>query len=302
MKTTQPGENLLHKLINNKMSMVHNFSDWLLIKENALSDIVDDINLVRAGRLLKPGRSGKAIQQIQRWLSVPESGEYDTITQNAVKKFQSQTPPLEVDGIVGKLTIAQLLAKFDPDRFEDVESVENIQDSPEFEPDPVTNELDLKLPMTISGSFIVDDSVPHHGDAMHSFDRRKSDKFGGRMLNGWESEEAKRKWGRYVKLDQGVGINQAMQQLVSLGYKPDVKDIKIQMDKNRVKWSAQIVKSRDGKKWDGLMTRGSAGGGKANAQNQIEVMKRSNPEKKNWTLAHEIDRPGLNQIFLKYTL
>ena len=289
-------------MIYNCMAAIHSFSEWLLIKESASSDIVDDLNLVRAGRLLKPGRSGEAVKEVQRWLSVPETGEYDSITQQAVRKFQSQTPPLEVDGIVGRLTIAQLLAKFDPDRFEDIESVEDIENSPGFKPDPVPDMQDVRIPMTLSGSYVVDDSIPHHGDAMHSFDRRKSDKFGGRMLNGWEDEEAKRKWGRWVKLDQGLGINQAMQQLVALGYSPDVQDIKIQMDKDRVRWSAKIVKSRDGKKWNGLMTRGSAGGGKANAMNQIDVMKSSNPEKKNWTLAHEIDRPGLNQIFLKYTV
>ena len=286
------------------MSRIKDFTEWKLMLESESSNIVDSIALVQAGRLLKPGRSGQAVKQVQKWLGVPETGEYDGVTISAVRKFQEENPPLDPDGIVGKLTIAQLVSKFmDEDEVEKIASdVEDLEDESGFKPDPIADSDKVKFPIMLSGSYVVDDSVPARGDALHAFDRRKSDKFGGRMLRGWEDKSVKSKWGRLVKLDQDLGVNQVVKKLLDLGFKPDVSDIQVDMKGNKVSWKAKIAKSRDGKAWAGVDTRGSAGGGKQNALNQVESMKRMFPERKNWTVVHEIDRPGLNQFFLKYTL
>ena len=286
------------------MSRIKDFTEWKLMLESESSNIVDSIALVQAGRLLKPGRSGQAVKQVQKWLGVPETGEYDGVTISAVRKFQEENPPLDPDGIVGKLTIAQLVSKFmDEDEVEKIASeVEDLEDESGFKPDPIADSDKVKFPIMLSGSYVVDDSVPARGDALHAFDRRKSDKFGGRMLRGWEDKSVKSKWGRLVKLDQDLGVNQVVKKLLDLGFKPDVSDMQVDMKGNKVSWKAKIIQSRDGKTWAGVDTRGSAGGGKQNALNQVESMKRMFPERKNWTVVHEIDRPGLNQFFLKYTL
>jgi len=285
------------------MSRIKDFSGWKLMLESESSNIVDSIALVQAGRLLKPGRSGEAIRKVQNWLGVPETGEYDGITLGAVRKFQEENPPLDPDGIVGRFTIAQLIKKFmtDEEAEELLKQTEEIEGDNDFVADPVTISDKIKFPIYLSGSYVVDGSVPAKGDALHAFDRRKSDKFGGRMLRGWEDKDMKSRWGRLVKLDQDLGINQALRQLIDLGFKPDVEDIQIKMKDNKVQWKAKIIQSRDGRAWAGVDTRGSAGGGKQNALNQVDELKRNNPEKKNWTVVHEIDRPGLNQLFLKYT-
>lgn len=286
------------------MSRIKDFTEWKLMLESESSNIVDSIALVQAGRLLKPGRSGQAVKQVQKWLGVPETGEYDGVTISAVRKFQEENPPLDPDGIVGKLTIAQLVSKFmDEDEVEKIASeVEDLEDESGFKPDPIADSDKVKFPIMLSGSYVVDDSVPARGDALHAFDRRKSDKFGGRMLRGWEDKSVKSKWGRLVKLDQDLGVNQVVKKLLDLGFKPDVSDMQVDMKGNKVSWKAKIIQSRDGKTWAGVDTRGSAGGGKQNALNQVESMKRMFPERKNWTVVHEIDRPGLNQLFLKYTI
>ena len=80
------------------MSRIKDFNEWKLMLESESSDIVDSISLVQAGRLLKPGRSGEAVKQVQKWLSVPETGEYDGMTISAVRKFQEENPPLDPDG------------------------------------------------------------------------------------------------------------------------------------------------------------------------------------------------------------
>lgn len=285
------------------MSRIGNFTKWKLMVESSSSDIVDSVALVQAGRLLKPGRSGEAVKQVQKWLGVSETGKYDGITINAVRKFQEENPPLNPDGIVGKLTVAQLLTIFTDKKESDkiAIEVEEIEDESGFVPDPIADSDKIEFPIMLSGSYVVDNSVSARGDALHAFDRRKSDKFGGRMLRGWEDESMKSKWGKLVKLDQDLGINQVLKQLVDLGFKPNVENIKINTKGNKVSWKAKIVKSRDGKAWVGVDTRGSAGGGKQNALNQVADMKRNSPGKKNWTIVHEIDRPGLNQYFFKYT-
>lgn len=282
------------------MSGLLKFNEWKLIREfEDLGDPpVDSIHLVELGRLLKPGRRGEAVKLVQNWLGVRnESGEYDEETERAVRKFQSENE-LDPDGIVGKLTIAKLKNTYDPNS---LSSDDNYKPDPSFKPDPIPTSDNLGFPIILSGSYTVADSVPHRGDALHAFDRRRSDKFGGRMLRGWEDDTMKSKWGHLVKLDQGIGINQKLQDLISMGIKPDVEDIRITTVGNTVKWTAKIVQSRDGKAWAGVQTRGSAGGGKQNALNQVEELKKNNPEFKNWKVVHEIDKPGLNQFFLKYT-
>lgn len=157
------------------------------------------------------------------------------------------------------------------------------------------------LPIKLSGSY----QAPRgDGDALHSFDRRKSDKFGGYMLTGgpippqFESK---------VKLDQGKGINQVLRELHSQGIKPDVKSINIQVNSDyTVQWEAIIDESTDGKAYVGVASRGSAGGGAdSRAQGQLPSLKSKNPKFCNWTtvLDFDITKPiKIRQFFLKYTM
>ena len=157
------------------------------------------------------------------------------------------------------------------------------------------------LPIKLSGSY----QAPRgDGDALHSFDRRKSDKFGGYMLTGgpiptqFESK---------VKLDQGKGINQVLRELNAEGIKPDVKSINIQVNSDyTVQWEAIIDESTDGKAYVGVASRGSAGGGAdSRAQGQLPSLKSKNPKFCNWTTVLDLDitKPiKIRQFFLKYTM
>lgn len=290
------------------MGVIHNFKNWRILNESIYSVIVDDISKVESGmQILKWGRAGKAVEEVQKMLGVAVDGKYGPVTKSAVEKFQRENG-LQVDGIVGRNTIAALKAKHGSQS-----SDTNPQPAPSPNPTPapepdtedqitVDSETGVEFPIYLSGSYTVPSNVPNTADARHAFDRRRSDKFGGRMLMGWEDSTQKSKWGQWVKLDQGIGINQKLKELINMGIKPDVQDINIDIKGNTVNWSAKIVKSQDGKAWAGVSTRGSAGGGKQNALNQVQKLKSDNPNLKDWTVVHEIDQPYLNQFFLKYTV
>jgi hypothetical protein len=159
----------------------------------------------------------------------------------------------------------------------------------------------VSLPIKLSGSY---QAPKGDGDALHSFDRRKSDHFGGYMLTGGPIPS---NFSSKVKLDQGKGINQVLVELAKKGIKPDVKSISIRVNSDyTVEWEAVIDESTDGKAYVGVASRGSAGGGAdSRAQGQLSGLKSKNPKFCNWTpvLDLNISKPiKIRQYFLKYTM
>jgi hypothetical protein len=167
----------------------------------------------------------------------------------------------------------------------------------------IVTESKVSLPMKISGEYTVPNSAPNKGDALHSFNRRRSDGFGGYMLSG----NPPGKWSQYIKFNQGKSINQALQEVWNDGINPDITNLKIQVDSKTytVKWSATIDESEDGKAYVGVSSVGSAGGGAdSRAQGQIEGMKRWEPGAKDYTLVLDFKNPSgiyIRQYFYKFT-
>lgn len=141
-------------------------------------------------------------------------------------------------------------------------------------------------PMTIKGSFTVPKGTPNMADALHSFERRKSDGFGGRV---------------------STQIKEKLKELYKSGVNPDVTDLKINVDssKYKVDWEATIQPSKDGKAYIGFATVGSAGGGAdARAKSQIEKMKSWSAGSQDYTLVLDFKNPKgiyIRQFFYKYT-
>jgi hypothetical protein len=161
----------------------------------------------------------------------------------------------------------------------------------------------IQLPMKISGEYRVPKGVPNVGDALHSFNRRKSDGFGGYMLAG----NPPSRWSSAIVFNQGKSINQALEEVWKMGINPDITDLKVEVDsKNyQVKWEATIDQSRDGKAYVGVSSVGSAGGGAdTRAQGQIEAMKGWNRGARDWTLVLDFKNPKgiyIRQFFYKFT-
>lgn len=156
------------------------------------------------------------------------------------------------------------------------------------------------LPIIISGSY---QAPKGDDDALHSFDRRNSDKFGGYMLTGGPVPA---KYTSKVKLDQGKGINQVLSELIEQGIKPDVTKIVIKVnDDYSVNWSATIDESKDGKAYAGVSTRGSVGGNADKISlGQLDELKANNPNLCHWTIILDLNvtKPiKIRQYFLKYT-
>ena len=170
-------------------------------------------------------------------------------------------------------------------------------------PSPILSEGKVSLPMKISGEYTVPNSAPNKGDALHSFNRRRSDGFGGYMLSG----NPPSKWSQYIKFNQGKSINQALQEVWNSGVNPDITNLKIQVDSKSytVRWSATIDESEDGNAYVGVSSVGSAGGGAdSRAQGQVEGMKRWEPGAKDYTLVLDFKNPSgiyIRQFFYKYT-
>jgi hypothetical protein len=141
--------------------------------------------------------------------------------------------------------------------------------------------------MIIKGSYQVPLNVPNRVDALHSFERRKSDGFGGYMA---------------------TKIRAKMKEVYNKGINPDIKDIKIKVDsKNyKVDWQATISESTDGNAYLGISTVGSAGtGADDRAKGQIERMKTFVPGSKNYKLVLDFKNPKgiyIRQFFYKYSL
>ena len=139
----------------------------------------------------------------------------------------------------------------------------------------------------VKGSYQVPANAKNREDALHSFERRKSDGFGGGM---------------------STKIKEALRDLYKKGVNPDVTEIKINVDtKNyKVDWEAKIEPSKDGKAYVGLSTVGSAGvGADSRALNQIEPMKKWSDGAKDYTVVLDFKNPKglyIRQFFYKYTL
>ena len=115
------------------------------------------------------------------------------------------------------------------------------------------NEQKLTLPIVIQDGY---NAPKGDADALHSFERRRKDKFGGMMTSK---------------------IEKKLREVYNYGVNPDIVNINIKVDsKNyRVDWTATIDESKDGKAYVGLSTRGSAGGSsERRALEQVEPLKR----------------------------
>ena len=165
------------------------------------------------------------------------------------------------------------------------------------------NEGSITLPMKISGSYYVPNNVPSRGDALHSFDRRLSDGFGGYMLRGNPQPE----WSEYVKFDQGKSINQALKEVWKSGVNPDITNLKVDVDSKNytVRWEATIDESKDGRAWVGMSTKGSAGNNAdERAFGQIEDLKKAAENSQDHTLVLDFNNTSglkIRQFFAKWT-
>lgn len=138
----------------------------------------------------------------------------------------------------------------------------------------------------IKGEYTVPENIPNRADALHSFERRKSDGFGGYM---------------------STKIKNALRDLYKQGVNPDITELKINVDsKNyKVDWQAKIEPSKDGKAYVGISTVGSAGSGAdSRALSQIDSMKKWVTGAKDYTLVLDFKNPKgiyIRQYFYKWT-
>lgn len=137
----------------------------------------------------------------------------------------------------------------------------------------------------VKGEYIVPEDLPNRADALHSFESRKSDGFGGKM---------------------STKIMEAMMKLYKKGINPDVSDVKIDIDSvnYKVKWSAKVHESKDGKAYIGFVTRGSAGSdADSRALGQINEMKQK-AGGSDYKIVLDFKNPKgvyIRQLFYKYT-
>jgi len=138
---------------------------------------------------------------------------------------------------------------------------------------------------TVKGGYTVPPGTPNMGDALHSFERRKSDGFGGKMT---------------------TLIKEKLLEAYKNGMNPIVKDLKVNVDSKayKVDWEATIGPSPDGKAYIGIMTYGSAGGNadsRAKSQ-EADMKKRFGGE--DYKLVLDFKNPKglyIRQFFWAYT-
>jgi hypothetical protein len=141
----------------------------------------------------------------------------------------------------------------------------------------------LTKKVKVTGSYTVGLKVPNRLDALHSFESRKSDGYGGKM---------------------STKINAALLDLYNKGIKPDIKklDIKINPVTYTVDWVAELGQSNDGNAYTGIITRGSAGAG-ANRRAARQLPDMTNL--KNAKLVKDLNfyehGVKIRQYFYKYT-
>ena len=139
--------------------------------------------------------------------------------------------------------------------------------------------------VVVKGEYIVPKGTPNMADALHSFERRKSDGFGGRM---------------------STKIREALMKMYKEGINPEVTDLKVNVDsKNyKVTWEAKLEPSKDGKAYIGFTTFGSAGGGAdTRAEGQLEGMK-ERVGGEDYKVILDFKNPTgiyIRQFFYKYT-
>jgi hypothetical protein len=140
--------------------------------------------------------------------------------------------------------------------------------------------------VTIKDTYTVPQGTPNMADALHAFERRKSDGFGGRM---------------------STKINEALRKMYAEGINPDILELKVTVDgkKYKVDWEATLGESKDGKAYVGISTVGSAGAGAdSRALSQIANMKTWAKGAKDYTLVLDFVNPKdvyIRQYFYKYT-
>lgn len=143
-----------------------------------------------------------------------------------------------------------------------------------------------KKGILVEGEYSVPENIPNRVDALHSFESRKSDGFGGKM---------------------STKIKEEMMKLYKKGINPDVSDVKIDIDSvnYKVKWSARVNESKDGKAYIGFTTFGSAGSdADSRAIGQFEgVKQRVGGEDYKLVLDFKNEPKGIyiRQFFYKYT-
>jgi len=137
----------------------------------------------------------------------------------------------------------------------------------------------------VKGGYTVPKGTPSMGDALHSFERRKSDGFGGRM---------------------STKIKEALVKMYEQGINPDVTDLKVNVDAKNysVTWEATIEPSKDGNAYTGFMTFGSAGSGADSRAKGQETAMKEKVGGKNYKLVLDFVNPKdiyIRQYFYKYT-
>jgi len=141
------------------------------------------------------------------------------------------------------------------------------------------------MSVIVKGEYTVPANALNKADALHSFERRKSDGFGGRM---------------------STKIKEALVEMYKQGINPDVTDVKINVDsKNyKVNWEAKIQPSTDGKAYTGFMTYGSAGGGADSRAKGQEAGMKKRIGGNDYKLVLDFKNPTgiyIRQFFHKYT-
>ena len=142
-----------------------------------------------------------------------------------------------------------------------------------------------KMSVIVKGEYVVPTGTPNMGDALHSFERRKSDGFGGRM---------------------STKIKEALVKMYNEGINPDVIDLKVNVDsKNyKVTWEAKLEPSKDGKAYTGFMTFGSAGSGADSRAKGQEAGMKERVGGKDYKLVLDFKNPTgiyIRQYFYTYT-
>ena len=231
----------------------------------------------------KLGDSDDKIEEIQGVLKLEKTGSFNEPTEKCVKEFQTFTN-IKIDGIVGpettgeleKLKNGEIKNWLGCNKTVKTKSTENINNS-------------SGNVLTMSDTWKVPDKAKNKEDALHSFQTRKVDGEGAKILSKIEDK---------------------LKELYKKGINPDVYELKINVDSSNytVKWDAKIGPSKDGKAYVGLSTRGSAGkGSDSRAKSQIpklmSQLKNLGAEDITEVLNFE-NTKGLNirQYFYKYTL
>jgi hypothetical protein len=162
---------------------------------------------------------------------------------------------------------------------------ENLKDTNKKVTDAIANDPDLGDPYIdpsssinssnesasvdiIEGTYTAEGKVGPY-DALHSFQRRKSDGFGG---------------GLNTKVNDGIQKYKKENNLKAV----DIIDVKITINPQTltVNWSVKIGPSTDGYTYEKIDSRGSAGGGESTVNKQLDKM-------------HDL-YPGLNPVLVKY--